>query len=35
MQDRNEGSKEFEGVVGGEMQLVIEKSGSQIINMKT
>lgn len=34
MEDRNEGSKEFEGVIRGEMQLVIEKSRSQIINMK-
>jgi len=35
MQDRNDGRKEFKGLVGGEMQLAIEKSSSQIINMKT
>ena len=34
MQDRNEGSVGFKGVLG-EKQLVIEKSVLQVINLKT
>jgi hypothetical protein len=33
MQNRNEGGKEFKGVVGGKW-FIIEKRGSQVINLK-